>query len=272
MLQQIQLQHRPSVQLLTVSCMPCRESSSCNGSARNCSTGLRTTPSLCCFLRCCCVQAMAKMQFGADPAPIPCSAFNHDGTIYAYALSYDWSRGFQVRQGPWLGVHQDLAAAFWLAVSLQAGLDSAGGVPWTMLQYSSSKAATAAAVVQHAGWLVVVVQAQHSIALWSLQCWHLCVRADINPEKQVVGMQQGSSANWCRTAEAPLVLDVVLGQACGASASLDCCVMLRCVLPHCCCRPTTRRTCPTASTCMPHRIQRWVAGTAGLLWQTCSAQ
>eukprot|EP00271_Cylindrocystis_brebissonii_P015823 TRINITY_DN3885_c0_g3_i1.p1 TRINITY_DN3885_c0_g3~~TRINITY_DN3885_c0_g3_i1.p1 ORF type:complete len:351 (-),score=36.58 TRINITY_DN3885_c0_g3_i1:1338-2390(-) len=26
-------------------------------------------------------------------APIPCSAFNHDGTIFAYAVSYDWSKG-----------------------------------------------------------------------------------------------------------------------------------------------------------------------------------
>ncbi|GAQ82886.1 mRNA export protein [Klebsormidium nitens] len=25
--------------------------------------------------------------------PIPCSAFNHDGTIFAYASSYDWSKG-----------------------------------------------------------------------------------------------------------------------------------------------------------------------------------
>lgn len=24
---------------------------------------------------------------------IPCSAFNHDGTIFAYASSYDWSKG-----------------------------------------------------------------------------------------------------------------------------------------------------------------------------------
>ena len=26
--------------------------------------------------------------------PIPCSAYNKDGTIYAYAISYDWSRGY----------------------------------------------------------------------------------------------------------------------------------------------------------------------------------
>lgn len=25
--------------------------------------------------------------------PIPCSSFNHDGSIYAYAVSYDWSKG-----------------------------------------------------------------------------------------------------------------------------------------------------------------------------------
>lgn len=39
---------------------------------------------------------MAKASYGNEPAPIPCSAFNHDGNIYAYALSYDWSKGFQV--------------------------------------------------------------------------------------------------------------------------------------------------------------------------------
>ena len=25
--------------------------------------------------------------------PIPCGAFNRDGTIFAYAVSYDWSKG-----------------------------------------------------------------------------------------------------------------------------------------------------------------------------------
>lgn len=25
--------------------------------------------------------------------PIPCGAFNHDGVIFAYAASYDWSKG-----------------------------------------------------------------------------------------------------------------------------------------------------------------------------------
>lgn len=28
-------------------------------------------------------------------APIPCGAFNHDGSIFAYAVSYDWSKGGQ---------------------------------------------------------------------------------------------------------------------------------------------------------------------------------
>jgi mRNA export factor len=26
--------------------------------------------------------------------PIPCAAYNMDGTIYAYAVSYDWSKGY----------------------------------------------------------------------------------------------------------------------------------------------------------------------------------
>ena len=34
------------------------------------------------------LKAMAKCG-----APIPCGAFSRDGTIYAYAVSYDWSRG-----------------------------------------------------------------------------------------------------------------------------------------------------------------------------------
>ena len=25
--------------------------------------------------------------------PIPCGAFNKDGSIFAYAVSYDWSKG-----------------------------------------------------------------------------------------------------------------------------------------------------------------------------------
>lgn len=40
------------------------------------------------------LKAMQKCQYGADPAPIPCGTFNSDGSIYAYAASYDWSRGF----------------------------------------------------------------------------------------------------------------------------------------------------------------------------------
>lgn len=32
--------------------------------------------------------------YGNIPAPIPCGAFNRDGTIYGYAVSYDWSRGY----------------------------------------------------------------------------------------------------------------------------------------------------------------------------------
>eukprot|EP01112_Ceratiomyxa_fruticulosa_P018379 TRINITY_DN5863_c0_g1_i1.p1 TRINITY_DN5863_c0_g1~~TRINITY_DN5863_c0_g1_i1.p1 ORF type:complete len:345 (-),score=62.98 TRINITY_DN5863_c0_g1_i1:37-1071(-) len=32
-------------------------------------------------------------QFSRASQPIPCAAFNNDGTIYAYAVSYDWSRG-----------------------------------------------------------------------------------------------------------------------------------------------------------------------------------
>ncbi|GBG81410.1 hypothetical protein CBR_g32085 [Chara braunii] len=27
------------------------------------------------------------------PQPIPCSTFNNDGTIFAYAVGYDWSKG-----------------------------------------------------------------------------------------------------------------------------------------------------------------------------------
>ena len=34
-------------------------------------------------------QALAKCS-----APIPCGTFNRDGSIYAYAVSYDWSRGY----------------------------------------------------------------------------------------------------------------------------------------------------------------------------------
>eukprot|EP00775_Hariotina_reticulata_P003233 gene3233-3510_t len=42
------------------------------------------------------LKAMAKATYaGNEPAPIPCTAFNSDGSIYAYAISYDWSKGFQ---------------------------------------------------------------------------------------------------------------------------------------------------------------------------------
>lgn len=34
------------------------------------------------------LQAMARC-----PQPIPASCFNSDGTIFAYAVSYDWSKG-----------------------------------------------------------------------------------------------------------------------------------------------------------------------------------
>jgi len=43
------------------------------------------------------LKAMSKSTYpnSNDAAPIPCGAFNLDGSIYAYALSYDWSRGYQ---------------------------------------------------------------------------------------------------------------------------------------------------------------------------------
>lgn len=41
------------------------------------------------------LKAMAKASYGAEPAPITCGSFNADGSIYAYGLSYDWSKGFQ---------------------------------------------------------------------------------------------------------------------------------------------------------------------------------
>jgi mRNA export factor len=41
------------------------------------------------------LKAMAKASYGAEPAPITCGGFNADGSIYAYGLSYDWSKGFQ---------------------------------------------------------------------------------------------------------------------------------------------------------------------------------
>ena len=35
------------------------------------------------------LKAMAKCS-----QPIPCGDFNADGSVYAYAVSYDWSRGY----------------------------------------------------------------------------------------------------------------------------------------------------------------------------------
>ncbi|KAJ3045661.1 hypothetical protein HDV00_007787 [Rhizophlyctis rosea] len=34
-------------------------------------------------------------QFPSSGTPIPCSAFNRNGSIFAYAYSYDWSRGYE---------------------------------------------------------------------------------------------------------------------------------------------------------------------------------
>lgn len=31
--------------------------------------------------------------FDPAPGPVPASTFNHNGTIFAYAVSYDWSKG-----------------------------------------------------------------------------------------------------------------------------------------------------------------------------------
>lgn len=35
-----------------------------------------------------------KCTYGVSPAPIPCCTFNRDGTIFAYAVSYDWGKGY----------------------------------------------------------------------------------------------------------------------------------------------------------------------------------
>lgn len=32
--------------------------------------------------------------FDPVPGPIACTAFNRSGTIFAYAVSYDWSKGY----------------------------------------------------------------------------------------------------------------------------------------------------------------------------------
>jgi hypothetical protein len=55
---------------------------------------------------------MTKASYAADtPANIPCASFNMDGSIYAYALSYDWNRGFQV-----CAVVRCACASLWRAV------------------------------------------------------------------------------------------------------------------------------------------------------------
>lgn len=36
----------------------------------------------------------AALEPGLSAAPRPAGAFNSSGSIYAYALSYDWSRGY----------------------------------------------------------------------------------------------------------------------------------------------------------------------------------
>ncbi|KAG1668900.1 hypothetical protein FOA52_016069 [Chlamydomonas sp. UWO 241] len=40
------------------------------------------------------LKAQNKSTYGSSPAPIPCGNFNRDGTIYGYAVSYDWSKGY----------------------------------------------------------------------------------------------------------------------------------------------------------------------------------
>mmetsp|Transcript_20944 Transcript_20944/g.45820 ORF Transcript_20944/g.45820 Transcript_20944/m.45820 type:complete len:353 (+) Transcript_20944:170-1228(+) len=40
------------------------------------------------------LKAQAKCMYGNGPAPIPTGVFNRSGTIYAYAVSYDWSKGY----------------------------------------------------------------------------------------------------------------------------------------------------------------------------------
>ena len=40
------------------------------------------------------LKQMPKCTYSNMPAPIPCTSFNRDGSIFAYAVSYDWSRGY----------------------------------------------------------------------------------------------------------------------------------------------------------------------------------
>ena len=35
----------------------------------------------------------AFVAFEPAPGPVPCTSFNRTGTIFAYAVSYDWSKG-----------------------------------------------------------------------------------------------------------------------------------------------------------------------------------
>lgn len=40
-----------------------------------------------------CVHYFMYKAFDPAPGPISCSAFNRSGSIFAYAVSYDWSKG-----------------------------------------------------------------------------------------------------------------------------------------------------------------------------------
>ncbi|KAK9479902.1 WD40-repeat-containing domain protein [Lipomyces japonicus] len=42
--------------------------------------------------------------YNSQGATIPCTAFNRNGTIFAYALSYDWSKGHQFNRADYLNV------------------------------------------------------------------------------------------------------------------------------------------------------------------------
>lgn len=63
------------------------------------------------------MQTLPQAKYAPNvPASIPCCAYNADGNIFAYAVSYDWSRGYQVcntgRYSPFQSdptPHRDLA-------------------------------------------------------------------------------------------------------------------------------------------------------------------
>lgn len=74
------------------------------------------------------LKAMQKCQYGPDPAPIPCGAFNSDGSIYAYAVSYDWSRGFQAYNPAQMPAAIMLHATQEAEVSARRGREVGGGV------------------------------------------------------------------------------------------------------------------------------------------------